>query len=117
MIVHTEIDHAVIEPTVASLIADDQDSRRLFAPFITPCLFGGFKGGQESLCQRPLGFLECLSHVLHHGLTGQDIALTSIMLAHFSAGPRHAFGTGVRGGLSFGVNDADLADRLSSVLL
>ncbi len=109
MVVHAQVDVAVVAPLVPAAVADDQQRRGLPSALVPARRVAGHERGQQPVAQVALGLGERAGELGHDGLARQDVALRGEAVAGDAAGPRHALGAGERRRMPRRVDEPDLA--------
>ena len=115
MIVHAEVEIAVVLPAVAPAVAHDEQRGGLHAAFVAAGGLGGIERGEHTFGEGAGGFREGLRHAIHHCRAGEDIPLGGEVFARARAGPFHAPAAGEGGRRSLRREDARLTLRAPRV--
>src|SRR4051794_40186155 len=108
MIVHAQVDPAVVVAAVAAVLAHDEQRCRLSAASISAALIGGLESTQQEFRETGATSEKRVHECVDDIRAGKDVALRSDVLRRPSAGPIDASGTCVRSGASVRVDDAQL---------
>ena len=110
VMVHPEIDVAVVVPAVPAAGPGHDQARGLLAPAVAPRGLSGPERLHQTPGQGPSGRpFEGLGHARHHGLAGQDVPLAAVAVAGDPARPLEALRPGERGRAPGHVHDPHLA--------
>src|SRR5205807_3504708 len=108
LIVDSDVDPAVIDPAVATPVADNQECRGLLPSLVAARTLSGAEGREESDRKISLRPFERLAHLLHDVFARQEVSLACVIPADEMAGPWKAFLPGIRGRPAVRIHDARL---------
>src|SRR5260221_6122269 len=87
VVIHAQIDEAVIEPAVSAAWAYHKQYRRLLSPAISPGCLACSQCRNQAITKVPLCLLEGVGHREYRFLSYQDIALACVMLSNVATSP------------------------------
>jgi hypothetical protein len=90
VVVHAQVDVAVVEAAVAAVFAGDENRSGLLTARVATRLFARFQRCHEFECEFALRLLERLRHRLHDGFTREDVALRGEVFACDATCPAQA---------------------------
>src|SRR6185369_6478803 len=90
VVVHAQVEVAVVPPTVAAAGTDDQQGRRLATAPIAACRIGRSKARNEKLRERPAARQERVGEGVDDAGTRQDVAMRREAVASPATGPGEA---------------------------
>jgi len=119
MIIHPNINEAIIEAGIATLVAHNQQGGGLSTSFIAPGSLSSRDGSDQPVGELTVRLFASLfkrgGHVGHHRFTGEEVALRGIVIARLVTGPGSAAFAGETGGAALSIDHTDLSQRARGI--